>query len=452
MFRTIVAGCNGRERGNGAGVARAMSERFTRALPPLVALAIVAGAAPHLAGATGRATRCGRWRWSLCSCRSRSAVARSLRAGDVGVDAIALLAMAGGARAGRVAGRRGRRADAQRRQRAGGGGRASRRARADRAARARAADRASAPRRRLEEVGVDAVRRRRHRARARRRGRAGRRHRRVRATAAIDESALTGEPLPVTCAPRRARAQRRRERGRGVRPARHAPGRRQRLRGDRAARAGGRAPARAVRAAWPIATRPSCCRSPSLLAGGAWAFSGDAVRALAVLVVATPCPLILAAPIALVSGHLARRARRHRGQGGGRDRAARPRAHACCSTRPGRSRSGAPGGRADRRARRHSADELLRLAASVDQLSAHVVAEALVHDAEARGLALAEARDVHEQPGDGIEGAVDGPPRDRRIARRSLRARGDGAGAAPSRRGARRAARARRRRRRARRA
>jgi P-type E1-E2 ATPase len=53
-------------------------------------------------------------------------------------------------------------------------------------------------------------------------------------------------------------------------------------------------------------------------------------------------------------------------------------------------------------------DELLRLAASIDQLSAHVVAEALVHDAERRGLALGEARDVREQPGDGIEGTVDG--------------------------------------------
>ena len=45
-----------------------------------------------------------------------------------------------------------------------------------------------------------------------------------------------------------------------------------------------------------------------LIAGLAWAISGDAVRALAVVVVATPCPLILAAPIALVSG-LSRAAR-----------------------------------------------------------------------------------------------------------------------------------------------
>lgn len=45
-----------------------------------------------------------------------------------------------------------------------------------------------------------------------------------------------------------------------------------------------------------------------LVAGGAWLLSGDPVRALAVVVVATPCPLILAAPIAFVSG-LSRAAR-----------------------------------------------------------------------------------------------------------------------------------------------
>ena len=45
------------------------------------------------------------------------------------------------------------------------------------------------------------------------------------------------------------------------------------------------------------------------MAGTAWARSGDAVRALSVLVVATPCPLILAAPIAFVAG-VSRAARR----------------------------------------------------------------------------------------------------------------------------------------------
>jgi cation transport ATPase len=59
-----------------------------------------------------------------------------------------------------------------------------------------------------------------------------------------------------------------------------------------------------------------------------------------------------------------------------------------------------------------SADELLRLAASVDQLSAHVLAEALVHDAEERGLVLTAPEGVEEGRGQGIEGVVGG----RRVA------------------------------------
>ena len=58
------------------------------------------------------------------------------------------------------------------------------------------------------------------------------------------------------------------------------------------------------------------------VAGVAWAVSGDPERALPVVVVATPCPLILAAPIALVSG-LSRAARRCDRKEPGRDRTAR---------------------------------------------------------------------------------------------------------------------------------
>ena len=53
---------------------------------------------------------------------------------------------------------------------------------------------------------------------------------------------------------------------------------------------------------WPTATRDSSSLVTLIVAGLAWILSGDPVRALAVVVVATPCPLILAAPIALVSG------------------------------------------------------------------------------------------------------------------------------------------------------
>jgi cation transport ATPase len=54
------------------------------------------------------------------------------------------------------------------------------------------------------------------------------------------------------------------------------------------------------------------------------------------------------------------------------------------------------------------ADELLRLAASVDRLSAHVLGDALVAAATESGLALTVPIDVREQPGQGIQGTVDG--------------------------------------------
>ena len=59
------------------------------------------------------------------------------------------------------------------------------------------------------------------------------------------------------------------------------------------------------------------------LAGAAWAVSGQLERAVAVLVVATPCPLILAAPVAIVAGHVARRPSRGGREGRGRARTAR---------------------------------------------------------------------------------------------------------------------------------
>jgi cation transport ATPase len=68
-------------------------------------------------------------------------------------------------------------------------------------------------------------------------------------------------------------------------------------------------------------------------------------------------------------------------------------------------------------------EEILQLAASVDQLSAHVLAEALVHEAERRGLRLTEPTGAVEEPGQGIEGDVGG----RRVAVGSsgwLRSRG----------------------------
>lgn len=148
-----------------------------------------------------------------------------------------------------------------------------------------------------------------------------------------------------------------------------------------------------------------------LLAGVAWAASGDAVRALAVVVVATPCPLILAAPIALVSG-LSRAARAGvivKGAGGIETLGE---ARTVLFDKTGTLTVGVPEVREIISTDHTLPGELLRLAASVDTMSAHVLGEALVTAARDAGLELAVPVGVREEPGQGIEGNVD----DHRVA------------------------------------
>lgn len=146
-----------------------------------------------------------------------------------------------------------------------------------------------------------------------------------------------------------------------------------------------------------------------LLAGGAWIATGDPIRALAVLVVATPCPLILAVPVALVSG-LSRAAGIGvlvKG-GGALEMLAKVRVLVIDKTGTlthGTARLVSTGllGSLDE-------GEVLRLAASLDQASGHPVARALVEAARARGLALSQPAMVAEFPGEGVTGNVEGRP------------------------------------------
>ncbi|WP_432841237.1 heavy metal translocating P-type ATPase [Dactylosporangium sp. CA-092794] len=143
-----------------------------------------------------------------------------------------------------------------------------------------------------------------------------------------------------------------------------------------------------------------------LAAGLAWAISGEAARAVAVLVVATPCPLLLAAPIAIMSG--VSRAARHgvilKG-GAALERLATGRVLLFDKT--GTLTGGRPVLSAiishDR-----PADDVLRLAAALDQASAHVLAAPIVTAARDRRLSLPPASGVRERHGSGIEGVVEG--------------------------------------------
>ena len=144
-----------------------------------------------------------------------------------------------------------------------------------------------------------------------------------------------------------------------------------------------------------------------LTAGLAWALSGDPVRALAVVVVATPCPLILAAPIALVSG-LSRAARSGVIVKGAGAIETLGEARTVLFDKTGTLTVGTPEVREIVPLDGLAPGEVLRLAASVDRLSAHVLGAALVRAAQESALGLTMPTDVDEDPGQGISGTVDG--------------------------------------------
>lgn len=143
------------------------------------------------------------------------------------------------------------------------------------------------------------------------------------------------------------------------------------------------------------------------LACAAWFGSGDPVRAVAVLVVATPCPLILAVPIAWVSG-MSRAARSGILIKSGAALETLGRIRSLVIDKTGTLTVGKPEVSQILPAGSLEPSALLRLAASLDQASPHVVATAIVADARRRGLALAVPVDVSETPGEGVAGTVDG--------------------------------------------
>jgi heavy metal translocating P-type ATPase len=143
------------------------------------------------------------------------------------------------------------------------------------------------------------------------------------------------------------------------------------------------------------------------IAAIAWVASGDVVRAVAVLVVATPCPLILAAPIAIVSG-LGRAARRGVIVKGGGVLERLAQAQVLVFDKTGTVTRGHPTVVETVTAEWVDADVLLRAAASIEQISPHVLASAVVRAAAERGLEPIWPDDVDEVVGMGIAGTVDG--------------------------------------------
>ncbi|MFF9560584.1 heavy metal translocating P-type ATPase [Streptomyces albus] len=143
------------------------------------------------------------------------------------------------------------------------------------------------------------------------------------------------------------------------------------------------------------------------VAGLAWLLSGSALRAVAVLVVATPCPLLLAAPVAIVSG-LSRASRLGVVVRGGGALENLGRARTLLLDKTGTLTGGRPRVLDVAAAPGWKPSQVLGLAAALDQYSPHVLAHAIVDSARERGVVLPSVSDVTETSGRGVTGVVDG--------------------------------------------
>ncbi len=228
---------------------------------------------------------------------------------------------------------------------------------------------------------------------------------RVATTAAVlDESALTGEPLPVTRLAGEPLRSGSVNAGAPFEMLATANASASTFAGIvRLVKAAQEAKAPSVR----LADRTAILFTPlaMAMAGAAWWWSGDPIRGLAVLVVATPCPLILGVPVAIVSGLSRCAGRGVLVKGGGvLERLAR--AQTLFLDKTGTLTRGRAQLADIQTAPDMAADELLRLAASLEQVSRHVTAEAIVDAARVRGLALEPPLDVEETAGAGLTGRV----------------------------------------------
>ena len=141
------------------------------------------------------------------------------------------------------------------------------------------------------------------------------------------------------------------------------------------------------------------------LATAAWWLTGDPIRAVAVLVVATPCPLILAVPVALVAG-LSRAA--HFGVliKGARPLESLAQIRTLILDKTGTLTDGRPQIVSVETSGDMPADDIVALAAALEQASKHPMAQAIVAAAKAKGIPLSLPDHVVETPGEGLAGMV----------------------------------------------
>ena len=138
-----------------------------------------------------------------------------------------------------------------------------------------------------------------------------------------------------------------------------------------------------------------------------WLISGDYTRAVAVIVAATPCPLILAVPVAIIAG-MSKAASSGAIIKGGAALEQLARAKTVLLDKTGTLTHGGPAISEIAFAPEADGEKVLALAAALEQSSPHVVARAIVAEAKLRGFQLSAATEVREDHGVGLEGLVQG--------------------------------------------
>jgi len=227
-------------------------------------------------------------------------------------------------------------------------------------------------------------------------------------SSAVDESMITGEPMPASKAPGDP-VYGGTVNGYGVLEARA-----ERVGDDTAVARITRLIAEAQRQRAPIertADQFAKYFLPVVLVAGAaiYFFTGQTLRAVAALIVACPCALVLATPAAIAAA-IARLAREGVLVKGGGFIEALARIRCVAFDKTGTLTSGKPRVEAVVPAEGFTEDELLRTAAAAERFSEHLLGREVVRAAAARGLPLEEARDVVIQPGAGVSATVAGAP------------------------------------------
>jgi heavy metal translocating P-type ATPase len=137
-----------------------------------------------------------------------------------------------------------------------------------------------------------------------------------------------------------------------------------------------------------------------------WLITGEVDRAVAVIVAATPCPLILAVPVALISG-MSRASGRGAIIKGGAALERLARAKVVMVDKTGTLTHGGPAVTEVVVSPGEDQDHILSIVASLEQHSPHIIAKALVAKARELGLDFLPVSEVSENPGEGISGMVD---------------------------------------------